>query len=141
MSEFTIGLIGESSELVTADNTAARWGSGLVASYATPAMIGLMENAAFNATKPFLPETQTTVGIEVNVKHLAATPQGMRVRARAELLEIDGRKLLFKVEAWDDTEKIGEGTHARFIVDWERFHQRFEQKRAAMQTADGKSAT
>jgi fluoroacetyl-CoA thioesterase len=128
MNELMVGLVGTASELVTAESTAAHWGSGLVASYATPAMIGLMENAAFNATKPLLPATQTTVGIEVNVKHLAATPQGMRVRARAELLQVDGRKLWFKVEAWDDAEKIGEGTHARFIVDLERFKQRFAEK-------------
>lgn len=124
------GLVGEANQVVTNADTAAQWGSGLVASYATPAMIALMENAAFYATKPLLPETQTTVGVEVNVKHLAATPVGMTVRARAELLAVEGRKLVFKVEAWDDAEKIGEGAHTRFIVDLERFNTRFEQKRA-----------
>ena len=128
MSELAVGLVGEASESVTRELTAAHWGSGLVASYSTPAMVGLMENAAFNATKPLLPETQTTVGTEVNIKHLAATPVGMTARARAELLELDGRKLVFKVEAWDDVEKIGEGTHTRFIVDVERFSQRFAAK-------------
>lgn len=128
MNEITIGLTGETTQVVTPELTAARWGSGLVASFATPALIALMENAAFHATKPLLPETQTTVGVEVNVKHLAATPIGMTVRARAELVEIDGRKLVFKVEAWDDTEKIGEGTHTRFIVDLARFNQRFADK-------------
>lgn len=124
------GLVSESLERVTGELTAAQYGSGLVASYATPAMIALMENAAFNATKPLLPETQTTVGAEVNIKHLAATPVGMTVRARAELLSVEGRKLVFKVEAWDDVEKIGEGTHTRFIVDLERFNARLKQKRA-----------
>lgn len=128
MNEIKVGLTGEAFELVKHELTAAFWGSGLVASYSTPAMVALMENAAFNATKPLLPETQTTVGVEVNIKHLAATPQGMTVRARAELVEIDGRKLLFKVEAWDDVEKIGQGTHGRYIVDLERFNQRFHEK-------------
>ena len=123
-----VGLTGEATERVTRALTAAQWGSGLVASYATPAMIALMENAAFNATKPLLPATQTTVGTEVNVQHLAATPVGMTVRARAELLELDGRKLVFKVEAWDDAEMIGKGMHTRFIVDVERFQQRFNAK-------------
>lgn len=130
MDNLSVGLVGESSERVTHELTAARWGSGLVASFATPAMIALMENAAFHATKSRLPETQTTVGVEVNVKHLAATPVGMTVRARAELLSLEGRKLVFRVEAWDNAEKIGEGTHTRFIVDLERFNTRFEQKRA-----------
>jgi fluoroacetyl-CoA thioesterase len=134
MEEIKIGLTGEASEIVKLELTAAFWGSGLVASYSTPAMVALMENAAFNATKPLLPETQTTVGTEVNIKHLAATPLGMTVRARAELLQIEGRKLLFKVEVWDDAEKIGEGTHGRFIVDLERFNQRFNEKAKKVST-------
>jgi len=125
-----LGRIGEATELVTAENTASRWGSGLVAGYSTPAMIGLMESAAFRATQDLLEAGQTTVGIEVNVKHLAATPIGMTARARATLTEVDGRKLIFNVEAWDDAEKIGEGTHTRFIVDWERFDKRMAAKHA-----------
>lgn len=129
MSELTIGLIGETTEPVTAENTASRWGSGMVAGFSTPAMVALMENAAFNATKDILPEGQTTVGVEVNIKHLAATPVGMNVRARAELIGVEGRKLTFNVEAWDDVEKVGEGTHVRFIVDVVRFDKRMSQKR------------
>ncbi len=128
MNQNYVGLIGESSELVTSENTAARWGSGLVAGFATPAMIALMENAAFNATKDLLPEGQTTVGVEVDVKHLAATPIGMNVRARAELTRVEGRKLFFNVEAWDDAEKIGEGTHTRVVVDVARFDNRMNEK-------------
>ncbi|MBI4671110.1 MAG: thioesterase family protein [Chloroflexi bacterium] len=139
MPEIAIGLTGETTQVVTTEKTAAYWGSGLVAAFATPALVALMENAAFNAVKPLLSETQTTVGAEVNIKHLAATPVGMTVRARAELSQMDGRKLVFKVEAWDDVEKIGEGTHTRFVVDLVRFNQRFEQKRAAKRTTDGKS--
>jgi fluoroacetyl-CoA thioesterase len=128
MNEITVGLIGETTQVVTTDDTAARWGSGLVAGYSTPAMIALMENAAFSATKDVLPEGQTTVGIEVNIKHLAATPVGMTVRARAELMQVEGRKLVFQVEAWDEVEKIGEGTHTRFVVDAARFDKRMREK-------------
>ncbi len=91
-------------------------------------MVALMENAAFNAVKSSLAPDQTTVGVEVNIKHLAATPPGLRVRAHAELVQVQGRRLEFKVEAWDDLEKIGEGTHTRMVVDTARFNARFEQK-------------
>ncbi len=130
MDNIVPGAVYEADELVTDELTAAVYGSGLVAAFATPALVALMENAAFNAVRPFLTAGQTTVGIEVNIKHLAATPPGMRVRARAELLQVNGRRLDFKVEAWDDVEKIGEGTHARMIVDSARFQARFEQKKA-----------
>lgn len=129
MGELTIGLIGETTQVVTTADTAARWGSGLVAGFATPAMIALMENSAFAATKDLLPDGQTTVGVEVNVKHLAATPIGMKVRARAELTRLEGRKLFFSVEAWDDAEKIGEGTHTRVVVEVARFDKRMNEKR------------
>ncbi len=130
MDNIVPGAVYEADELVTDELTAAVYGSGLVAAFATPALVALMENAAFNAVRPFLATGQTTVGIEVNIKHLAATPPGMRVRARAELLQVNGRRLDFKVEAWDDAEKIGEGTHTRMIVDSARFQARFEQKKA-----------
>lgn len=130
MNEISIGLIGETTEVVTTENTASRWGSGLVVGYSTPAMIALMENAAFAAVKDLLAEGQTTVGVEVNIKHLAATPVGMNVRARAELTRVEGRKLFFNVEAWDEVEKIGEGTHARFVADVARFDKRMSEKRA-----------
>ncbi len=122
------GLVGETDEIVTEALTAARYASGLVAAFATPAMVGLMEGAAFFATKDQLDPGQTSVGIEVNIKHLAATPIGMRVRARAELTRVEGRRLFFKVEAWDEVEKIGEGTHTRMVVDTDRFNTRFNAK-------------
>ncbi|MGB8648570.1 MAG: thioesterase family protein [Anaerolineae bacterium] len=133
MDQITPGLTGESSELVTEELTAAAYGSGLVAAFATPALVGLIESAAFHATRSVLLPGQTTVGIEVNIKHLAATPPGMHVRARAELVRVDGRRLYFNVEAWDDVEKIGEGTHTRMLIDESRFYARFEQKRAQVQ--------
>jgi predicted thioesterase len=77
-----------------------------------------------------LPEGYTTVGTSVNIKHLAATPVGMEVIAKTELIEIDGRRLVFKVEAFDEVDKIGEGIHERFIVDEERFMKKNEEKKA-----------
>jgi len=130
MAELQPGLVGEASEIVTAELTAAVYASGLVAAFATPAMIGLMEGAAFEATRSHLPTGHTTVGIEVNIRHTAATPVGMRVRARAELVRVDGRKLYFNVEAWDEIEKIGEGTHTRMVVEEARFNERFKAKSA-----------
>lgn len=130
MTELTPGLAGEAAEIVSAENTAARWGSGMVAGFATPAMVALLENAAFHATAALLPPGQTTVGVEIHVEHLAATPAGMSVRARAELVQVEGRRLLFRVEVWDEVEQIGRGTHVRYIVDLDRFEKRLADKRA-----------
>lgn len=82
----------------------------------TPSMIALMERAGIQAVQPYLGEGQTTVGFEVNVKHFAATPKGKKVTVHAELLDVDGRKLRFKVEAHDEDQKVGEGTHRRAII-------------------------
>jgi predicted thioesterase len=94
----------------------------------TPRMIGMLERTAHRSVLPFLAEGQTTVGTLVNVRHLAATPVGMHVRFHSELLEVDRRRLRFKVEAWDEVEKIAEGEHERFIIDTARFIQRLEEK-------------
>jgi predicted thioesterase len=83
----------------------------------TPSMIALMERAGIQAVHAHLPEEHTTVGFEVNVKHFGATPKGRKVWVRAELLEVDGRKLRFKVEARDEDKKVGEGTHRRAIIE------------------------
>ena len=128
MTELKPGLVGESNEIVTEQSTAASHGSGLVSAFATPAMIALMENASVAAIQKHLGAGQTSVGTQVNIQHLAATPVGMRVRARSEVTAVDGRRVSFKVEAWDDREKIGEGTHARMIVDDARFKERLVQK-------------
>ena len=121
MPDIAPGISAELSIIVSDKDTASTYGSGLVAVYATPAMVGLMEGAAVKALEGRLPEEQTTVGGRIDVRHLAATPVGMRVRARAELVEIQGRKLTFRIEAWDEVEAIGEATHERFIVDKEKF--------------------
>src|SRR6187401_936716 len=86
----------------------------------TPSMIGLMERAGIEAVQDYLPEGHTTVGFEVHVKHFGATPKGKTVKVRAELLEIDGRKLRFRVEAHDDDKKVGDGTHRRAIIAVQR---------------------
>ncbi len=125
------GLKGEITLVVEEQHTAAAYGSGLVPVLSTPHLVALLESAAKEAVQPYLKEGQSTVGTLVQVRHLAATPVGMQVRACAELLEVDGRRLRFRVEAWDEREKIGEGEHERFIIDWERFMARVAQKRGS----------
>lgn len=122
------GFTGEATTIVDQTNTAASLGSGLVPVYGTPALIALLELAAVHAVMAHLPEGSTSVGTHLDVRHLAATPVGMGVRATATLTVVDGRRLTFAVEAHDDVEKVGEGTHMRVVVDAERFMQRTEGK-------------
>lgn len=122
-----LGLTGESTTVVTHENTAAAVGAGGVEVFSTPMMIALMENASWAAVASALDEGYVTVGTSVNVRHLGATPIGQRVRATAELAEFDGRRLVFNVAAYDEQKKIGEGQHERFIVNLERFLQRIGQ--------------
>ena len=96
---------------------------------ATPMMVGLMENASLSAVDGFLSEGYATVGTHLDVRHLAATPVGMKVYAQAELLEVDGKALTFKVEAFDEVEKIGEGIHRRYIISLEKFLERTSKKK------------
>lgn len=117
----TVGMRGEASLVVGEAQTAAAFGAGGVLVLGTPVMIGLMENAAWQLVQLELPEGESTVGTLVNVRHLAATPLGGQVVATAELIEIDGRRLVFRVSAHDDTQLIGEGTHERFRIVLERF--------------------
>ncbi len=121
MDELTPGLIGEIKVIVTEAHTAASLGSGLVPVLGTPMLVGLMEGAAVQSLAGCLPPGQTSVGGRIDVRHLAPTPVGMRVRARAELTKVQGRRLEFRVEAWDEVEQIGTATHERFIVAVERF--------------------
>jgi len=123
------GIIGEAKTVVSDKNTAITHGSGSVPVFATPAMIALMENAALSSVQPYLPEGHTTVGIKIGSSHIAATPPGMEVTAKSELLEIDGKRLVFKLEAYDAKEKIGEGTHERFIINIEKFMKKNEEKK------------
>ena len=115
------GMIGEAQTTVTESNTAAAVGAGGVDVFATPMMIALMGNAAWRAVAEELDEGYVTVGTLVNVHHIAATPIGQEVHATATLIEIDGRRLVFMVEASDEHQKIGEGIHERFIVQLDKF--------------------
>ena len=130
-SELQPGLTGVAHEQVTAANTAATLGSGDLAVYATPAMIALMEAAAVRAVADHLAPQQTTVGVHVDVRHLAATPLGQMVRATAHLVAMDGRRLSFEVVAEDERERIGQGSHERVIVERVKFMQRAEIKQKA----------
>jgi predicted thioesterase len=129
--QFPAGLIGEASIVVSNEVTARHLGSGTVAVFATPEMVRLMERAAVNGLAPHLAPGQQSVGTMVNVKHLAATPLGATVTARAELLSVDGRRLQFKVSAHDGTDLIGEGTHERALIDLAKFEQRVAAKQKA----------
>jgi predicted thioesterase len=122
-----VGMHGDASLVVGEAQTAAAFGAGGVHVLGTPIMIGLMENAAWRLVQPELEPSETTVGTLVNVRHLAATPVGREVTATAELIEIDGRRLVFRVTARDDKQLIGEGVHERSRVLLERFLARLAQ--------------
>ena len=119
--EIAIGMKGEVSSFVEREDTALEVGSGSLRVYATPCMVALMEGAACEAIADALPEDKTSVGISLGISHLAATPVGMDVRAEAEVTEIDGNTITFQVTAYDESGKIGEGTHKRAIVTAQRF--------------------
>ena len=128
MEKLVPGLQAELEHTVTDADSAAHWGSGLVPVFSTPALVGLMESAAVAALSGQLAPGQTTVGARIDVRHLAATPIGMQVRARAELMGVEGRRLVFKIQAWDESELIGEADHERFVVDEARFTARVQAK-------------
>ncbi len=126
--ELKVGIKGEAKATVSEDNTAIAFGSGSVRVFATPAMIGLMEKASLSSVDPLLDPGFATVGIKLNVKHLAATPIGMNVVVNSRLKEVDGKRLIFEVEARDDVELIGTGAHERFIVKLDSFIKKAEGK-------------
>ena len=128
MNDLTPGLSAEIEITVSEADTASRWGSGLVPVFSTPALVGLMESAAVQALAGHLPEGQTTVGGHIDVHHLAPTPVGMRVWARAELVEVKDRQLTFHISARDELETIGQAIHDRFMVDAARFTARTASK-------------
>jgi fluoroacetyl-CoA thioesterase len=126
------GATAEVAQTVTEDRTAHAMGNRGVRVLATPFLVGLLENAAAAIIHPRLPAGAGTVGTMVEMKHLAATPVGMTVRAKATLLETDGKRFLFAVEAWDEREKVAEGRHERFVVpDMAKFLGRAMRKGAA----------
>lgn len=117
----SVGLNATVLKEVSMSDTAQAFGSGEVKVFATPMMIGLMENAALKAVDHLLPEGYATVGTHIDVKHLAATPVGMMVTAEAKLIGIEGKKLTFSITAKDELDLIGEGTHQRVIIPFEKF--------------------
>ena len=119
--EITVGMKGEVSTLVEREDTAKEVGSGSLLVYATPCMVALMEGAACEALGDALGEDKTTVGIELNIQHLSATPVGLEVRAEAEVTAVDGKIITFELKAFDEAGEIGKGTHKRAIVPVQKF--------------------
>ena len=123
-----IGIRGREETVVTEALLASNVGSGLVRVFATAMMIALIEKAAVYSVEPYLAPGQGTVGVHVDVSHCSATPLGMRVWAETELVEIDRRRLIFRVAAYDERGLIGEGRHERFLIDSERFQAKADAK-------------
>lgn len=124
------GLTGTAELVVAEAHTAPSIGSGKVHVLGTPVMINLIEAAALAAAEQLLPVGYQSLGTHLDVRHIAATPVGMRVRARAELVAVDGRTLTFRVEARDERDLIGDGTHQRVVVNVAKFDQRVQAKLA-----------
>ena len=122
------GIKGRREQTVTPEMSAARIGSGLVEVFATPMMVALIEQTCLESVLPHLDEGQGTVGTLVNVSHVSASPIGMRVWCESELTEVDRRRLVFKVKAYDECGLIGEGTHERFIIDNAKFMEKIKNK-------------
>ena len=119
--EIVVGMKGQVETEVERSDTALEVGSGSLLVYATPCMVALMEGAACEALEGAVPEGKTTVGMELNISHLSATPVGMAVRAEAEVTAVEGNVITFAVSAFDEAGKIGEGTHKRCVVTVQRF--------------------
>ena len=119
--EITIGMKGTAESFVEREDTAKEVGSGSLLVYATPCMVALMEGAACEAIADAMKDTETTVGIMLNIEHISATPVGLDVRAEAEVTAVEGNTITFHVCAYDEAGKIGEGTHKRVVVSTQRF--------------------
>ena len=128
LAKITPGLTGTAEIVVGPEHTAPFVGSGRIAVLATPVMINVIEAAALAAIEHLLPTGHQSLGIHLDVSHTAATPIGLRVVARAEVLQVEGRTVSFRVEARDDFEPIGGGTHQRVVVSVSRFDERVQRK-------------
>ena len=124
-----IGIKGVQSVTVTEENTAKKVGSGMLPVFATPAMAALMEKTAALSVAPYLGEGEGTVGISLNIRHLAAPPVGLTVTCESELIEIDRKRLVFSLKVSDGVDVIGDGTHERFIINNEKFMTKAEAKK------------
>ena len=122
------GIKGRREQTVTPEMSAARVGSGLVDVFDTPMLVALVEQTCYESVLPYLDEGQGTVGTLVNVSHLSATPIGKRVWCDSELTEVDRRRLVFSVKAYDEAGLIGEGTHERFVIDTAKFMEKLKAK-------------
>ncbi len=129
--DIDVGTVGTSTLIVAAEHTAPRVGSGRIAVLATPVMINVIEAAALAACESLLPAGHQSLGIHLDVRHIAATPVGMRITARAEVMKVEGRTIHFRVEAHDEKELIGDGLHERVVVNVERFDARVQRKTAS----------
>lgn len=127
-SGFEVGSIGRAEKTVHARDLAEQVGSGDLPVLATPVMAALMEEAAVACVRDSLDAKTTTVGIKLEISHLAATPEGKKIQAQAELTGAKGKKLVFEVKAWDETDLIGQGTHTRVVVDRQAFMDRVQGK-------------
>lgn len=125
----TTGIKGRHELTVTDELTAAHIGSGLVKVFATPMMIALIEQTCYESVLPYLEEGQGTVGTLVSVTHSAATPVGMSVWCESQLVEVDRRRLVFDVKAYDECGLIGEGRHERFVIDSAKFQAKIDAKK------------
>lgn len=123
-----VGMRHEATFQVDEQYTAFHIGSGSLRVLATPSMIGFMERISHQLLARCLPEGYSSVGALVDVRHLAPTPMGWKVRVTSEVIEVEGRKVTLAVEAWDDLEKVGEGRHQRVVIDLNRFLQRVQAK-------------
>lgn len=128
LTRVAAGLKGTAQLLVGPEHTAAFVGSGRIAVLATPVMINVIEAAALNAVEHLLPPGHQSLGIHLDVSHVAATPVGLQVTASAEVLRMEGRTITFRVEARDEIEPIGGGTHQRVVVSVARFDERVQRK-------------
>lgn len=128
MKDINAGIKGEAVLKVSENELAVNVGSGSLEVFATPVMVMLMEKAACSCVASYMENDETTVGTEMNVKHLSASPAGSDIHAEAELTEVNGRELVFSVKAYDNCGLIGEGTHKRFLVFGERFTEKAKAK-------------
>ena len=114
---------------VNSNNTAEAMGSGTLSVFATPAMVALIEETAWRSVAPYLEEGQSTVGTKLDIEHVSPTPVGMTVKCETELTEVDGRRLKFNANVYDETGLIGTGTHERFIVNSTKFQSKANSKK------------
>jgi predicted thioesterase len=132
MKPVPVGTVGKFSKIAGAADLASNLSPSLAAVLSTPAMIGMMELAAADALKDFIEPGESSVGMSIEVQHLAATPPGHRVRAEAEVTKCEGRRLEFSVRAFDESEQIGSGVHRRAVIDATKFADRVKAKSKAL---------